>query len=79
MSVMQQWEQDIQKFEEQGEKLSVSITIDFIITITKPQVEVKNLVLHYVHRTETSFITHCQVHVLILPNGKPQKYRHIQY
>ena len=33
MNVLQQWELDIQKFEEQGEKLSVSITIDFIITL----------------------------------------------
>lgn len=49
MSVLQQWELDIQKFEEQGEKLTVSITIDFIIT--KSQVEIKNLVLYYVHRT----------------------------
>lgn len=34
LSVLQQWELDMQKFEEQGEKLTVSITIDFnIITL----------------------------------------------
>lgn len=31
MSVLQQWELDMQKFEEQGEKLTVSIITDFII------------------------------------------------
>lgn len=31
LSVLQQWELDMQKFEEQGEKLTVSITTDFII------------------------------------------------
>lgn len=29
MSMFQQWELDMQKFEEQGEKLTVSITTDF--------------------------------------------------
>lgn len=33
LSVLQQWELDMQRFEEQGEKLTVSITIDFIITL----------------------------------------------
>lgn len=39
MSMFQQWELDMQKFEEQGEKLTVSITTDFIINLLKPNLK----------------------------------------
>ena len=76
LTLFQHWEIDVQKAEEQEEKLTVRIMLSFIINLFN-QVLSRNGEPSLVGDPQNSpgSTIHCWLYVLVLLNGKPEMYR----